>query len=94
MANVHINVLDAAHADGLIRASLTPAQCLYLKDTVLTVSKILEIVASADELDLEQLVARSGLNSNTLKIYLRWLASKGYIRVEKDGPMNLYSMFK
>ena len=94
MAEINKITLEAAWADGLIRPDFTDNQQLYLPKTVVLAGQILKLLKeNSDGLNLEQLVNRIQLNPNTIKIYARYLATKGMIEIQTQsaiGGPNLY----
>lgn len=72
-------VLAEAHAQNLIFPSSTSNPCLL--GIINTANNCLYLLeqSQGQGLDNEQLVTRSNLNLNTVKVYMRALASLGYI---------------
>lgn len=87
MATLDINILEAAHTDGLIIGRLSDRQRLYLALSVITVNEILRIIQECGErgAGVEGLAQATELHPNTIKQYCRWLRSKGLIESEAEG---------
>ena len=84
MATIEQEILEAAHKDGLIGAKLSKRQQLYLKQSILTMNKLITVIASVpDGLDIEQIARRAKTHKNTCLIYTRWLAKKNYVVIEQ-----------
>lgn len=81
MATLNESILNAAHEDGLITATLSRNQRIYLHHSILTANHILSIINSREDLDIEQLTKAAKLDRNTCLIYCRWLKSKGLIKI-------------
>lgn len=94
MATVRLEVLEAAHKDGLIGIKITKAQQLYLVESVLTANRILSTIEQRKDANGEQLEKDCKLNRNTLNIYLRWLEKRKYIQAtrnkDEQGQPKLY----
>lgn len=94
MATIRLEILEAAHKDGLIGIKVTKAQQLYLVDSVLTANRILSAIEERKDANGEQLEKDCKLARNTLNIYLRWLEKRKYIQSTKDkneqGQPKLY----
>lgn len=92
MATINLEILEAAHTDGLLPKRLSVSQKLYLHSSVQTANQIYWAIAAADEgLDSEQLQKAITLAKNTLFQYTRWLEMKGLIVNEApENRKNLY----
>jgi transcription initiation factor IIE alpha subunit len=96
MAYINPKILNAAYKDGLFRSRPTATQKDYLKPSILTVWRILDIVEKRDEtgIDGESIAKKLDINYNTVKIYLRWMRSKKLIICEvqntSGGPYIFY----
>lgn len=98
MATLNLEILAAAHADGLLPKRLTKNQTLYLHSTVQTANKIYWAIADADlGLNLEQLqnavVMPTKINLNTLTQFTRWMIAKKLVYIEDYGVGNKYIYF-
>lgn len=92
MATINLEVLEAAHKDGLLPKRLSAAQKLYLHSSVQKANQIYWSIANAENgLDSEQLQKAVALYPNTLFQYTRWLQGKGLIINEApENRKNLY----
>jgi response regulator of citrate/malate metabolism len=93
MATLNLDILDAAHADGLLPKRLTKNQTLYLHPTAQTANQIYWAIADAEQgLNLEQLQKITQLHSNTLAQYTRWFIANRLIYAESYGQagQNVY----
>lgn len=96
MATLNLEILAAAHADGLLPKRLTKNQTLYLHSTVQTANKIYWAIADAElGLNLEQLqnAVTPKANLNTLLQFTRWLAGEKLIYTEGYGVGNKHIYF-
>lgn len=93
MATLDLNILDAAHKDGLLPKRLSATQQLYLYPSVLTANQIYWHIVGEEGLDVEQLKHRTGLHENTVKQFCRWLASKELIYSETYGSTRRFMFF-
>lgn len=94
MATLNLDVLEAAHKDGLLPKRLTAHQKLYLHSSIQTANSIYWEISKADSgLNVEQLQnavssaleSPKKINQNTLFQYTRWLEFKGVIFAEGVG---------
>ena len=91
MATLKLEILAAAHKDGLLPKRLTANQKLYLHSTVITANAIYwEIANAQDGLDMEQLEKKTEIHFNTLLQFCRWFRSKELIECEKSGAHLVY----
>ena len=81
MATINLKILEAGYKEGYINpCPLTENQKLILHQSIITASKILQIIRKEEDLDIEQISYRANLDRNTCLIYCRWLESKKLIR--------------
>lgn len=94
MATLNTEILAAAHADGLLPKRLTANQALYLHSTILSANKIYWSIADAEQgLNLEQLHKATGVHSNTLTQFTRWMMAQQLLYAEEYGHGGQYVYF-
>lgn len=92
MAEINLDILNAAYEDNLFKSRPTDRQFIYLSPGISTAWEILGIIEGRSDLGIESqgIADNLGLNQNTVKIYLRWLMSKGLIEVESISRKEPY----
>lgn len=95
MATLDLNILTAANDDRLFAASLTDRSRLYLQQSVITASAIIELATLPDGISNAQLAHRLKLHPNTVKQYCRWLVEVKLLEesIERIGRHN-YKIYR
>jgi response regulator of citrate/malate metabolism len=88
MATLNLDILNAAHEDGLIGIALSKRQILYLEPSVLTANRIIKAIELRGDATAEQLERDLILSRNTLNMYLRWIEKRGYIKSRPEPGQN------
>lgn len=98
MAELNVDILEAAYDDKLFDKELTVRQRLYLIESVKTAWDILLLVKAAGENGaiVASIAQTLQLHPNTVRMFLRWLAySHGLIQCEhsrRHGGVLIYYM--
>lgn len=94
MANIDLDILDAAYEDGAFKKPLSYQQNIYFRASVISAWEIIEIIQSRVEMGIEgeSIAQEMGMHYNTIKYYLRWMVEKKLIEFEtpkgnQDQPM-------
>jgi predicted transcriptional regulator len=87
MAEINLEILDAAFDDGFFKKPLTQRQKLYLSPSVGTAWEVLKLVGDRAEngVVIEAIAQNLNLNKNTVRIYCRWLREKGLVESFLSG---------
>lgn len=87
MAEINLDILDAAFTDGFFKKPLTQRQKLYFSPSVSTAWDVLGLVGDRAEngVVVEAIAQIVKLNKNTVRIYCRWLREKGLIESSLSG---------
>lgn len=83
MASINLEILKAAHADGLLPKRLSRNQSLYLHPSVLRANQIYWAIAEGEGVNFEQLEKSLGLHPETLKQFCRWMIKQEILYAEE-----------
>ena len=84
MANIDLEILEAAYKDGVFKKPLSDLQNIYFRASVISAWEIIKIIQSRLEIGIEgeSIAQEMRMNYNTIKYYLRWMVDRNLIEFE------------